>query len=73
MCIRDRSNFSYKENIAFIHTDVRAMPKNKKAWSSWNSSIDDKDVEKNSISYWLNLLQNLKCQQDIFFDLKSIF
>ncbi len=24
------SNFSYKENIAYIHTDQRAMPKNKK-------------------------------------------
>ena len=67
------SNFSYKENIAYIHTDVRAMPKNKKAWSSWNSSIDDKDVEKNSISYWLNLLQNLKCEQDIFLTLNPYF
>ncbi len=67
------SNFSYKENIAYIHTDVRAMPKNKKAWSSWNSSIDDKNVEKNSISYWLNLLQNLKCEQDIFLTLNPYF
>ena len=49
------------------------MPKNKKAWSSWNSSIDDKDVEKNSISYWLNLLQNLKCEQDIFLTLNPYF
>ena len=36
--------------MAYIHTDHRAMPRNKKAWSSWNSSIDDKDLEKNSIS-----------------------
>ncbi len=67
------SNFSYKENIAYIHTDDRAMPKNKRAWSSWNSSIDDKDIEKNSISYWLNLLQNLKCKQDIFLTLNPYF
>ena len=67
------SNFSYKENIAYIHTDVRAMPKNKKAWSSWNSSIDNKDVEKNSISYWLNSLQNLKCEQDVFLTLNPYF
>ena len=67
------SNFSYKENIAYIHTDNRAMPKNKRAWSSWNSSIDDKDIEKNSISYWLNLLQNLKCEQDIFLTLNPYF
>ena len=67
------SNFSYKENIAYIHTDSRAMPKNKRAWCSWNSSIDDKDTKKNSISYWLNLLQNLKCKEDIFLTLNPYF
>ena len=66
------SNFSYKENVAFIHTDKRAMPKNKKAWCSWNSSINRKD-NKNSITYWLNLLQNLKCNEDIFLTLNPYF
>jgi predicted NAD/FAD-binding protein len=63
------TNFSYKENIAYIHTDETIMPKNKKAWSSWNSSINKDDIEKNSITYWLNLLQNLKCKEDIFLTL----
>ena len=67
------SNFRYKENIAYIHTDDRAMPKNKRAWSSWNSSLDNKDIKKNSISYWLNLLQNLKCEQNIFLTLNPYF
>ena len=68
------SNFSYKENIAYIHTDERAMPKNKKVWSSWNSSIDNKNlIEKNSITYWLNLLQNLKCDENIFLTLNPYF
>ena len=50
------------------------MPKNKKAWSSWNSSIDNKDeIEKNSITYWLNLLQNLKCDENIFLTLNPYF
>jgi len=67
------SNFSYKENTAYIHTDTRAMPKNKKAWSSWNSSIDDQNTKKNSITYWLNLLQNLKCDKNIFLTLNPYF
>tara|TARA_B100000700_G_scaffold21619_1_gene20973 strand:- start:685 stop:1923 length:1239 start_codon:yes stop_codon:yes gene_type:complete len=67
------SNFSYKENVAYIHTDKRAMPSNKKAWSSWNSSIDNLDLEKNSITYWLNLLENLKCDEDIFLTLNPYF
>ncbi len=67
------SNFSYKKNVAYIHTDDRAMPKNKKAWCSWNSSIDNKDFKKNSITYWLNLLQNLKCDENIFLTLNPYF
>ena len=67
------SNFSYKENIAIIHTDKRAMPKNKKNWCSWNSSIDNKDNTKNSITYWLNLLQNLSCDENIFLTLNPYF
>ena len=63
------TNFSYKENIAYIHTDETIMPKNKKTWSSWNSSINKDEIEKNSITYWLNLLQNLKCDEDIFLTL----
>ena len=66
-------NFSYKENIAYIHTDEKVMPKNKKAWSSWNSSIKKNEIEKNSITYWLNLLQNLKCEENIFLTLNPYF
>ena len=59
MCIRDR--------------DESVMPKNKKAWCSWNSSIDNKNTKKNSITYWLNLLQNLKCDKNIFLTLNPYF
>jgi len=67
------SKFSYRENIAYIHTDKTAMPKNKKAWSSWNSSLKKDEVNKSSITYWLNLLQNLRCNEDIFLTLNPYF
>ena len=67
------SNFSYKKNIAYIHTDESIMPKNPKVWSSWNSSIKKGEIEKNSITYWLNLLQNLKCEENIFLTLNPYF
>ena len=67
------SNYKYKENIAYIHTDEQAMPKNKKAWCSWNSSMKKDEIEKNSITYWLNLLQNLKCDENIFLTLNPYF
>ena len=67
------SNFSYKENFAYIHTDEKVMPKNKDAWCSWNSLMNKDDAEKNSITYWLNLLQNLKCKENIFLTLNPYF
>ncbi len=63
------SNFKYKENIAYIHFDENIMPKNKKNWCSWNSSVDELNVNKNSVTYWLNLLQNLKEDKNIFLTL----
>ena len=66
------SNFNYKENIAIIHTDEKIMPKNKNVWSSWNSHIRLENPEINSLTYWLNLLQNLKCDKNIFLTLNPI-
>ena len=63
------SNFKYRENLAVIHTDEKVMPNNKDVWSSWNSCLVNKNIEKNSLTYWLNLLQNLKCEQNIFLSL----
>ena len=63
------ANFKYKNNIAIIHTDETLMPKNKKAWSSWNSSVYKVYTSETSISYWLNLLQNLKTNKNIFLSL----
>ena len=63
------SNFKYKENIAYIHFDENIMPKNKKNWCSWNSSVDESNVNNNSVTYWLNLLQNLKEDKNIFLTL----
>ena len=59
-------NFKYRENTAIIHFDKSVMPKNKKAWCSWNSSMNVENIEKTSVTYWLNQLQNLKIEKDIF-------
>ena len=67
------SNFKYKKNLAVIHSDSSFMPKNIKAWSSWNSSILKNDATKNSITYWLNLLQNLNIKKNIFLTLNPYY
>ena len=67
------SNFKYKPNKAVIHSDERAMPKNKKAWCSWNSSLNPDDKEQSSVTYWLNQLQNLKIDKNIFLTINPFF
>ena len=59
-------NFKYRENVAIIHFDETIMPINKKAWCSWNSSMSTNNIEKTTVTYWLNQLQNLKIDKDIF-------
>ena len=66
------SKFNYKNNIAVVHTDEKVMPKNKNVWSSWNSHVKSNNPEINSLTYWLNLLQNLKCKENIFLTLNPI-
>ena len=63
------SKFKYVSNTAILHTDKRLMPKRKLAWSSWNS-ISNKN--KTCVTYWLNNLQNLKCDQNFFLTLNPI-
>ncbi len=59
-------NFKYRGNTAVIHFDESIMPKNKNAWCSWNSSMSADNIEKTSVTYWLNQLQNLKIGKNIF-------
>ena len=65
------SEFQYVTNTAFLHTDKELMPKNKSAWSSWNS-ISKKDLTNTCVTYWLNQLQNLKTSQNYFLTLNPI-
>ena len=62
--------FEYIENIAILHTDEKLMPQKKIAWSSWNS------ISRNNqtcVTYWLNNLQNLKCDTNYFLTLNPIY
>ena len=64
------SKFKYVSNVAILHTDERLMPKRKLAWSSWNSISKGKQT---CVTYWLNNLQNLKCDNNFFLTLNPIY
>ena len=63
--------FKYVANTAILHTDEKLMPKKKLAWSSWNS-ISKEDLSETCVTYWLNNLQNLKCEENYFLTLNPI-
>ena len=66
-------SFKYKKNIAYLHNDIKHMPNNQNAWSSWNS-ISDKDIiNKNCVTYWLNKLQNIETSSNYFLTLNPIY
>jgi predicted NAD/FAD-binding protein len=46
--------FRYQENVALLHTDPAPMPRNRRAWASWNYRYDDRGA---STVYWMNRLQ----------------
>ncbi len=61
--------FKYISNFATLHTDEKLMPKNKIAWSSWNSISRGSQT---CVTYWLNKLQNLESDTDYFLTLNPV-
>ena len=65
------SNFKYKKNLAVIHSDETVMPQKKINWSAWNTFVSENN--DSSVTYWLNLLQNLNIEKNIFLTLNPHF
>jgi predicted NAD/FAD-binding protein len=62
--------FHYQTNRAVLHRDRRWMPRRKRLWSSWNYLKRRNGVEDSlCMTYWMNRLQNLKTQTDLFLTL----
>ncbi len=59
--------FGYARNVAILHTDAELMPQSRRAWSSWNFlSRSDDHREKVSVTYWMNRLQRLPGERQLF-------
>jgi predicted NAD/FAD-binding protein len=55
--------FRYGKNIAVLHRDETLMPRRRKVWASWNYIGD---VAPLCVTYWMNRLQGLPGDEDIF-------
>ncbi len=59
------NKFKYSNNTAYLHTDSSLMPGSKLAWSSWNF-LNKSIGKKFTLTYWMNLLQNLPTNKNYF-------
>ena len=64
-------NFKYSPSRAYLHTDQRLMPRKQRAWASWNYL--DHGSNGLCVTYWMNLLQNLNTDHDLFVTLNPPF
>lgn len=55
----------YQNNEVVLHTDNRLMPKHPKAWASWNAFKLEHAQGQCTVSYYMNLLQNISCPEDL--------
>ena len=62
------SSFRFLPNQAWLHSDPALMPKRRRAWASWNYLGDGADDRNRAVSltYWMNLLQNIDPNRPLF-------
>jgi uncharacterized protein len=54
------SAFPYQKNNAVLHTDTHLLPRTRRAWASWNYRVYGDAAAPASVTYNMNLLQNLQ-------------
>ena len=65
-------NIQFQNNIAILHTDESIMPKRQSAWSSWNYLVPKESSDTAMVTYYMNRLQNLACENNYFVTLNPI-
>jgi predicted NAD/FAD-binding protein len=50
--------FSYRPNLAVLHSDAALMPRRRRVWSAWNYAAQGAEGDRSlSVTYWMNRLQ----------------
>lgn len=55
----------FQVNETVLHTDARLMPRHPKAWASWNALKLDEEQARCTVTYYMNLLQNLDAPEPL--------
>lgn len=55
----------YQKNDIILHTDSSIMPQKKLSWAAWNYNIDSPDDSPITLTYNMNILQNIKTKEPL--------
>jgi len=53
----------FQDNEAVLHTDASVLPKRRRAWAAWNYHIPEDPTRHVAVTYNMNMLQGLECEQ----------
>jgi predicted NAD/FAD-binding protein len=54
----------YQANEAVLHTDVRMLPRRRRAWASWNYHLLEDPGDRTTVTYHMNRLQSLDAERE---------
>ncbi|MBM7454346.1 hypothetical protein HNR62_000170 [Oceanisphaera litoralis] len=54
---------AYRDNEVVLHTDIRLLPREPRAWASWNYWLDGGEDALPAVTYNMNILQGLDAQE----------
>lgn len=55
----------YRDNEVILHTDSRLLPTERRAWASWNYWLDGSEDGLPAVTYNMNILQGIVCDQTL--------
>jgi predicted NAD/FAD-binding protein len=55
----------YQPNEAVLHTDLRMLPRRRRAWASWNYHLLDRPPGRTTVTYHMNRLQSLRTRTQL--------
>ena len=61
----------YQKNDIILHTDSTIMPQKKLSWAAWNYNIDSPEDSPISLTYNMNILQNIKTKETLLVTLNT--
>jgi predicted NAD/FAD-binding protein len=62
---------AYQPNDVVLHTDTSLMPRNERAWASWNYHIGEESSARATVTYDMNRLQGLSAPEPFLVTLNA--